>query len=71
VKINPLEHGNLPDSEATIIRSLVDRIESLEQQLRELKTNQILENCYLSEASVDSTSFKKAEIPKFMDGAGI
>ena len=71
VKINPLEHGNLPDSEATIIRSLVDRIESLEQQLRELKTNQILENCYLSEASVDSTSFQKAEIPKFMDGAGI
>lgn len=40
VKVNPLEHGNLPDSEATVIRSLVDRIEQLEQEMQELKANQ-------------------------------
>jgi serine O-acetyltransferase len=28
-----LEHGNLPDSEATVIRILLDRIDSLEQQV--------------------------------------
>lgn len=40
VKVNPLEHGNLPDSEATVIRSLIDRIESLEQEIAELKEEQ-------------------------------
>ena len=38
VKINPLEHGQLPDSEAKVIRSLVDRIEMLEEQLQQLQT---------------------------------
>ncbi|MEO0456244.1 MAG: serine O-acetyltransferase [Cyanobacteria bacterium P01_A01_bin.114] len=32
-RVDPLEHGRLPDSEAEVIRTLVDRIESLEQQL--------------------------------------
>ncbi len=40
VKINPLEHGNLPDSEATVIRTLLDRIEKLEEEVRMLKENQ-------------------------------
>ncbi|MEZ2233923.1 serine O-acetyltransferase [Microcoleus sp.] len=40
VRVNPLEHGSLPDSEAVVIRSLVDRIESLEQQLKSLQTQQ-------------------------------
>ncbi|MGK7930363.1 MAG: serine O-acetyltransferase [Microcystaceae cyanobacterium] len=30
----PLEHGKLPDVEANVIRSLVDRIEQLEQKLQ-------------------------------------
>lgn len=30
----PLEHGKLPDPEANVIRSLLDRIESLEQQIQ-------------------------------------
>ena len=37
VRVDPLEHGNLPDSEATVIRTLVDRIEALEQQLQEVQ----------------------------------
>jgi len=37
VRVNPLEHGSLPDSEAQVIRMLVDRIEALENQLTDLK----------------------------------
>lgn len=40
VKVDPLEHGNLPDSEAAVIRTLVDRIESLEQEVKQLKRSQ-------------------------------
>jgi serine O-acetyltransferase len=36
-RVEPLEHGRLPDSEANAIRALVDRIESLEQQLQTLQ----------------------------------
>ncbi len=32
----PLEHGKLPDIEAKVIRSLLDRIEQLEQQIQNL-----------------------------------
>jgi len=34
-----LEHGDLPDSTATVIRLLLDRIETLEQQIEEIKGN--------------------------------
>jgi serine O-acetyltransferase len=37
VKVDPLGHGQLPDSEAKVIRALVDRIEMLEEQLETLK----------------------------------
>ena len=40
VKVNPLEHGNLPDSEAAVIRTLVDRIESLEEEVQQLRQSQ-------------------------------
>lgn len=36
-KVSPLEHGQLPDSEANAIRALVDRIEALEKQLESLQ----------------------------------
>lgn len=35
----PLEHGKLPDPEATVIRSLLERIENLEQQLQKFSQN--------------------------------
>jgi serine O-acetyltransferase len=35
----PLEHGKLPDPEAKIIRSLLERIEILEQQIEKLSFN--------------------------------
>jgi serine O-acetyltransferase len=34
--ISPLEHGKLPDIEAGVIRSLLSRIEQLEQQVQTL-----------------------------------
>ncbi len=34
----PLEHGKLPDPEATTIRSLLERIETLEQQIQTLSS---------------------------------
>ena len=40
VKVDPLGHANLPDSEAAVIRTLVDRIESLEQEVKQLKKSQ-------------------------------
>lgn len=39
-RISPLEHGKLPDVEAGIIRSLLSRIEQLEQQVTTLKNHQ-------------------------------
>ena len=39
-RVDPLEHGRLPDSEAQVIRALVDRIESLEQQVQSLQKSQ-------------------------------
>jgi serine O-acetyltransferase len=39
-RISPLEHGKLPDVEAGIIRSLLSRIEQLEQQVKTLKNHQ-------------------------------
>ncbi|MBD2385234.1 serine O-acetyltransferase [Cylindrospermum sp. FACHB-282] len=39
-KLCPLEHGLLPDVEATVLSSLHSRIEQLEQQLQTLMSNQ-------------------------------
>jgi len=36
----PLEHGKLPDVEARVIKSLVDRIEKLEEQLKNFTESQ-------------------------------
>ena len=33
-RVGPLEHGQLPDTEAAVTRALIDRIEQLEQQLQ-------------------------------------
>jgi serine O-acetyltransferase len=40
-RVDPLEHGRLPDSEAQVIRALVDRIESLEKQLAQLQQSAV------------------------------
>lgn len=39
-RLSPLEHGKLPDVEASVMHSLLSRIEQLEQQLQILKNHQ-------------------------------
>jgi len=50
VKVDPLDHSNLPDSEATVIKTLLDRIEQLEKQVNELQ-QQSLDKQYYSSPS--------------------
>lgn len=72
VKVNPLEHGNLPDSEAAVIRKLVDRIEFLETEVRELRQensrNHSLVTQVLSESG-ESCKLKDKEIREFLDSS--
>ncbi|HAG85618.1 MAG TPA: serine O-acetyltransferase [Cyanobacteria bacterium UBA11162] len=80
VRVNPLEHGSLPDSEATVIRALLDRIETLEQQVEALMNNQSSKPS-LSESQIDfleacasatqSCSLRDKTIQQFLDGSGI
>ncbi len=70
-KVAPLEHGQLPDSEAEAIRYLLDRIELLEQQVQTLQYQQqgaekvpVLaqgRNCRLSDRPIE----------EFLNGSGI
>jgi serine O-acetyltransferase len=67
-RVDPLEHNNLPDSEAAVIRALVDRIESLEQQVESLqqsKTEAISQSSHLSQKSC---SLNEKSIREFLDG---
>ena len=84
-RVDPLEHGSLPDSEAEVIRALVDRIESLEQQLEKLQQQQPAYQAALSEANCKlskiklpaethvaaSCQIRDKAIQQFLDGAGI
>lgn len=56
-RVDPLEHGRLPDSEAQVIRALVDRIESLEQQIQLLHTKQSLNESRLLVSAVATTAY--------------
>ncbi|MEH2404810.1 serine O-acetyltransferase [Nostoc sp.] len=82
VRVSPLEHNNLPDSEAQVIRALVDRIEALEEQIQTLqRTNSsgktlVLTGCvtsnqadFLQNAPV--CNLRDKAIQQFLDGAGI
>ncbi|MEH1835125.1 MAG: serine O-acetyltransferase [Nostoc sp.] len=82
VRVAPLEHNNLPDSEAEVIRALVDRIEALEEQIQTLqRTNSsgktlVLTGCVASnqaDFSQDAPvcSLRDKAIQQFLDGAGI
>lgn len=70
-RVEPLEHGRLPDSEAQVIRALVDRIESLEQQLADLKVNQADKVALVGAVKQTSCRLRDKVITEFLDGAGI
>ncbi|MGL5806172.1 MAG: serine O-acetyltransferase, partial [Xenococcaceae cyanobacterium] len=84
VKVNPLEHGNLPDSEANVIRALVDRIESLEQQISDLKQSQSRNDALVAAVvcseskdsqsesqSIKSCLLRDKEIRQYLEGTEI
>lgn len=71
-KVGPLDHDRLPDSEAEAIRSLVDRIEVLEQQLQELKQSpEPLVAAYVASSPRLSCRLSDKAVEQFLDGSGI
>ena len=69
VKINPLAHSALPDAEANVIRNLMDRIDTLENQLNRLqKAFQNLVNDEVIDISKlgDAQNLKDKEIIEFL-----
>lgn len=72
----PLEHGQLPDSEAAVIRTLVDRIETLERKITQLQQQQssvpmgLMPNTAQPENhdNGDSCRLKDRAIEEFLDG---
>ncbi len=83
VRVGPLEHGSLPDSEAAVIRALVDRIELLEQQVQGLTSKRSPEAYPIPTVSSELDSpnelanvgqrcrLQDRVIQQFLDGAGI
>jgi serine O-acetyltransferase len=83
VRVNPLEHGNLPDSEAVVIRKLVDRLEQLEAEVRHLKQAQSHTHSLVSAGLRDyceteedlplgkNCLLEEKEILEFLDGATV
>ncbi|WP_017663697.1 serine O-acetyltransferase [Baaleninema simplex] len=76
VRVNPLEHGQLPDSEAQVIRSLVDRIQVLEQQVEQLREQP--QPVYVSSdgeeicvGAAPNCQLRDRVIREFLDGSGI
>ena len=58
VKVNPLAHSALPDAEANVIKNLMDRIDSLENEIRKLqKTLQ----CITNSESIDTSKVGEAQ----------
>ncbi len=72
-KVEPLDHAQLPDSEAKVIRMLLDRIEALEEQLTTLQqSHSPIENEKSPSSEFPKSCFlENKEIEEFLGGAGI
>ena len=70
-RVDPLEHGHLPDSEAQVIRALLDRIESLEKQVEQLNHRQTTIHYQDEEQPVEACSLDNRLIQEFLNGSGI
>ena len=68
-RVNPLEHGKLPDSEAQAIRSLLERIEQLEKEVLTLRS-QVRQDRPAMVPSVQQQSCRLQDkaIEEFLDG---
>ncbi|HIK45312.1 MAG TPA: serine O-acetyltransferase [Leptolyngbyaceae cyanobacterium M65_K2018_010] len=78
-RVEPLDHGRLPDSEAQVIRALVDRIEALEQEVKTLRqplpaqTDAVLVGALAGSREHEGLHCRVQDrvINEFFDGAGI
>lgn len=70
-KTAPLEHGQLPDSEAEAIRYLLDRIELLEQQVQRLQNQQQDQEKVSVPAQGQNCRLSDRPIEEFLNGSGI
>lgn len=75
-KVEPLDHAQLPDSEAKVIRMLLDRIENLEVQLNSLQLakKSIGKVTITTKEAVNyktSCSLENKDIEEFLGGTGI
>ncbi|MGB3310751.1 MAG: serine O-acetyltransferase [Nodosilinea sp.] len=72
-RVDPLEHGSLPDSEAQVIRALLDRIESLEKEVQAIgqaRLNPVLVGVGQAKGST-YCRLQDRVIEEFLDGSGI
>jgi serine O-acetyltransferase len=65
-RVDALEHGKLPDSEAQVIRALVDRIEALEQQIQAINSpRETIEKCYALTPNLPLAAAEETALPEF------
>ncbi|MBE9156713.1 serine O-acetyltransferase [Nodosilinea sp. LEGE 06152] len=72
-RVDPLEHGSLPDSEAQVIRALLDRIELLEKEVQAIGQTRFQPVLVGAVQAKDSTYCRLQDraIEEFLDGSGI
>jgi serine O-acetyltransferase len=67
-KVNPLDHARLPDSEAQAIRYLMDRIESLELELKAIRQGS--ETLHAEAVTAhNSCRLRDRDIEQFLEGS--
>ena len=72
-RVDPLEHGSLPDSEAQVIRALLDRIEALEKEVQAIGQTR-LQPALVGAVHVKDNTYCRLQdraIEEFLDGSGI
>ena len=67
-KVNPLDHARLPDSEAQAIRYLMDRIESLELEVKSLRQGSASLHAQAVTAH-NSCRLRDRSIEEFLEGS--
>ncbi|MDJ0693852.1 serine O-acetyltransferase [Mastigocoleus sp. MO_188.B34] len=68
-RVDPLEHGRLPDAEAQVIRALVDKIEYLEEQVQLLQESQTVPSKnYLATATTTLNQSHLSQTHLFEEG---
>ncbi|NJN75692.1 MAG: serine O-acetyltransferase [Synechococcaceae cyanobacterium RL_1_2] len=81
VKVDPLAHDRMPDSQATVIRALLDRIESLERQVNALQHSSPSQEVKALKVMVEQftgrddqgqkCNLRDRDIMEYLDGSGI